>query len=69
MELVIPKKIKKRKSKKSNEYYHYDLVKVYSHHIVYKCEETSKLESFSKNDFIKGREENKYDTKDFNISN
>lgn len=52
----IPRKIKKRAGSHSKKYYHYELVKIYPHHIVYKCIETGKRESFSKNDFIKERE-------------
>lgn len=52
IEITIPTKRRKRKYKKSNEYYHYELVKVYPNHVVYKCLETGKLESFSKKEFI-----------------
>lgn len=52
MEVVIPKRIRKKKHTQSDEYYHYELVKVYPHHVVYKCIELGNLESFSKNDFI-----------------
>lgn len=53
MEIVIPKKMKKKINPKKEKYYHYELVEIYSHHIIYKCEETGKLESFSKNEFIR----------------
>ena len=53
MEIVIPKKIKRKSSVYSKKYYNYELVKVYPNIVVYKCLETGKLESFSKNEFIR----------------
>ena len=53
MKVVIPKKMKRKVNPKINKYYHYELIKVYPHHVIYKCEETGKLESFSKNEFIR----------------
>lgn len=53
MQVVIPKRIRKKRHTHCNEYYHYEIVKIYPYHIVYKCEETGKMESFSKNNFVK----------------
>ena len=52
MKIVIPKKIKKVNNY-NNNCYHYDLVKEYPNHVLYRCRETGGLESFCKNDFIK----------------
>ena len=52
MEIVIPKRIKKKRHTHCNEYYHYEIEKIYPYHVVYKCVETGKMESFSKNNFI-----------------
>lgn len=52
----IPKNLKRRVTSYSKNYYHYELVEIYPHHVVYKCIETGVNESFSKNEFVKPRE-------------
>lgn len=52
MKIVIPSKIKKTNNY-NQDCYHYDLIEIKKHIVIYKCKETGMLESFSKNEFIK----------------
>lgn len=52
----IPRKLKRRVTSHSKNYYHYEFVEIYPHIVVYKCIETGVKESFSKNEFVKPRE-------------
>ena len=52
MTIVIPRKIRKKKHSHCKEFYHYELFEVKKYIVIYKCVETGKLESFSKNDFV-----------------
>lgn len=56
MMIKIPKRIRRKLTSRASQYYHYELVKVYKHIVVYKCIETGTLESFSKNEFVTERE-------------
>lgn len=50
--IKIPKKIIKRSGCHIKRTYHYELVRVYEHHVLYRCLENGTYESFSKKDFI-----------------
>lgn len=49
----IPEKITKRRNGHHLKAYHYELVKIYKHHVLYRCTENGVYESFSKNDFVR----------------
>lgn len=55
MKIVIPKKIKKTNNY-NQECYHYELVKVQKHIVIYRCLENGYIETFSKNEFVKNEE-------------
>lgn len=51
-EIIIPSKVKRRKTPHSKEYYHYELQNSTKNLVVYKCVETGHIECFRKLDFI-----------------
>ena len=56
MKIRIPKKIKRSYSNYSKKYYHYELVEIKKHIVIYKCVETGNIETFSKNEFVVNEE-------------
>ena len=51
-EIVIPTRVRRKKTRNSKEYYHYELQSSTKNLVVYKCVETGCTECFRKLDFI-----------------
>ena len=55
MKIRIPKKIIKRNNY-TQKCYHYELVEIQKHIVIYKCIENGYVETFSKNEFVVNEE-------------
>lgn len=60
--IKIPKKITQNIITKDKKQIikHYELIKIYPNHILYKCLETGFMESFSKNEFVEKQKREGY---------